>query len=132
MPNARAKKSETWLGALPASCAPAVTFTVPAVLSRTREEMLLDPSRALLLARFRARVELLEQSVSLIFLAHFWAMAKAAASAPLRSWVRSAYSMPTSTARAVKPSKVTMRMATRTLMAPRSPLAGVVPSLRTA
>src|SRR6476620_5602774 len=83
MPNARAKKSETWLGALPASCAPAVTFTVPAALSRTREEMLLAPSRALLLARFRARTEVLEQSASLIFRAHFWAMAKAAASAPL-------------------------------------------------
>ena len=120
-PMTRAKKSDTRLGSLPASWAPAVTVTVPAVLSRTTALILLAPSPALLLARLRASADVVEQSGSLRSRAHFWAMAKAAASAPLRSWVRSAYSMPTSTAMAVKPSRVTIRIATRTLMAPRSP-----------
>ncbi len=45
--------------------------------------MLLVPSAALLLARLRARAEVVEQSASLMFLAHFCAMARAAASSPV-------------------------------------------------
>jgi hypothetical protein len=52
------------------------------------------------LCRARASVDVAEQSTSLTFRAHFCAMAIAAASAPLRSCVRSAYSMPASTATA--------------------------------
>src|SRR4051812_23478504 len=83
-PRTLAKKRETRLGACPACWAPAFTVTTPADLSRITEAMLLAPSPALPLARLRARTEAGEQSASLTLLAHFWAIASAAASAPLR------------------------------------------------
>ncbi|MCY1248754.1 hypothetical protein D9M72_622190 [compost metagenome] len=93
MPSTRAKKSETSLGDLPFSWAPAVTVTLRLAVSRIMDLMLLRPSLAFELARLAASVEVLEQSASLelgALLAHFWATARAAASAPFLSWVRSA------------------------------------------
>src|SRR6478609_2732434 len=120
IPKTLAKNNETWLGARPASWAPTVTVTGPFDDPKAMDLMLLMPSFAFPLARVEANGAQVEQFESLAFFAHFWAIATAAASAPFRSWERSAYIMLTSTAMAAKPRSATSIIATITLTAPRS------------
>ncbi|MCY1236535.1 hypothetical protein D9M72_491930 [compost metagenome] len=97
-----------------------MTVTFCATLSTTVESTLVRLSLAFALARGPDRAEPVLQLTSEVFLAHFCATARAAASAPFWTTDFSAYMAPVSTAIAPKPSNTTIVTATIMAVAPRS------------